>query len=228
MSLFEPAEVSCPACGALLSFDLSASVNADRRPDLRLEILAGTFQRVPCTACGTMVQLPPALTYMDVGRGQWILAKPAADYANWESLEAVARETFKLSYGPGASRPAQEIGRRLTPRIVFGWAALREKLLAREEGIDDVTLELLKLALLRGVSGAPLHDDSELRLIDATGDMLVLAWLVSATEQQLSTLDVPRAALDGIAAEDDAWATLRVRLTDAFFVDFGRLLLQPA
>jgi len=227
MSLFEPAEVSCPVCGELMSFDLCTSVNADRRPDLRLEILAATFQRVPCAACGTTVQLPPALTYMDVGRGQWILAKPAPDYANWESLEAIARDTFSLSYGPAASRPAREIGRRLTPRITFGWAALREKLLACEEGIDDVTLELLKLAVLRSVSGAPLHDDSELRLIDATNATLVLAWLVSATEQQLSTLDVPRGALDGIAAEDDAWATLRVRLTDALFVDFSRLLLQP-
>ncbi len=228
MSLFEPAEVPCPACGALLEFDLATSVNADRRPDLRLEILAGTFQRLACPACATLVRLPPALTYMHVAKGQWILAKPAAEFANWAQLEAIARQTFELAYGAAASRPAQLIGRGLRPRIVFGWAALREKLLAAEEGIDDVLLELLKLAALRNVSGAALNDESELRLLDADADTLTLAWLVSETEQELSSLQLPRSALAGIAADTAAWAPLRARLSAALFGDFGRLLLAAA
>ena len=225
MSLFEPAEVPCPACGATLTFELSASVNADRRPDLRLEILTGTFQQVTCESCGGVTRMPPTLTYMDVARGQWILAKPAADYADWTLLEAIARQTFDLSYGAAASAPARIIGRSLRPRIVFGWAALREKLLASEEAIDDVTLELLKLAAVRQISGAPLNDESELRLVDADGDELILAWLMSETERELSSLRLPRSALAGIAADAAAWTPLRARLTEALFVDFGRLLL---
>jgi hypothetical protein len=224
MSLFEPAEVACPACGTTMEFNLAASVNADRRPDLRLEILAGSFQRVACGACGTLVRLPPALTYMDVARGQWILTKPAADFADWTALEDIARQTFDLSYGPAASGPAQAIGKGLRPRIVFGWAALREKLLAAEEGIDDVLLELAKLAALRTVTGAPLNDESELRLVDADGDVLTLAWLVSETEQELADLQLQRSSLTAISS-DEAWTPLRARLNEALFVDFGRLLL---
>jgi len=228
MSIFEPAEVPCPACGATMTFDLVTSVNADRRPDLRISILDGTFQLAVCDGCGGTTRLPPTLVYVDVGRGQWIVTKPAAEYPDWAQLEAIARQTFELSYGPAASVPAQRIGKRMHPRIVFGWAALREKLLAAEEGVDDVLLELLKLAVLRQVSGAPLNDESELRLIDANNDVLILAWLISETEQQLSTLEVSRVALDEVAADNAVWAELRQRLTAALFVDFGRLLLEAA
>ena len=228
MSLFEPAEVPCPACGATLSFDLCASVNADRRPDLRVAILDATFQRAVCASCGGTTRLPPALVYFDMARGQWIIAKPASDYADWAQLELLARETFALSYGKDAAAPARRIGARLRPRVVFGWAALREKLLAAEEDIDDVILELLKLAILRDVSGAALNDESALRLIDADGDTLTLAWLISETEELLSTLEVPRTALADIAAAADAWAPLRDKLTAALFVDGTRLLLADA
>jgi hypothetical protein len=228
MSLFEPAETPCPGCGVIMSFDLSASVNADRRPDLRQEILADTFQCVPCGSCGVLVRLPPALTYMDVGRGQWILVKPASALGEWTDLERIARETFDLSFGSGASRPARQIGQRLCPRIVFGWPALREKLLVVEEGVDDVVLELLKLAVLRNITGAPLNDASELRLVDVTDGVLTLAWLLAETGDELSTLELQREALDEIAADAEGWAALRQRLTAALFVDVGRLMLADA
>jgi len=225
MSLFQPAEVSCPGCNATISFSFCDSVNADRRPDLRQEIMGGTFQHARCDACGVVVALPPQLTYMDVRRGQWILAKPAGDYANWTALEAVARQTFELAFGARASRPAREIGKGLLPRIVFGWAALREKLLARENDIDDVLLEQLKLAVVRSVEGSPLNDESELRLVEVAGNRLTLAWLVSDTQEELVSLELARGTLDGIAADSDAWEELRERLDAALFVDFGRLLL---
>jgi hypothetical protein len=43
MSMFESIAVACPACGTQVDFDAVQSVNADRRPDLRAAILAGTF-----------------------------------------------------------------------------------------------------------------------------------------------------------------------------------------
>lgn len=227
MSLFEPAELRCPGCGVTIAAELSNSVNADRRPDLREEIMSARFQRVPCASCGIEVQLPPALTYVDIARGQWILVKPAASFPDWTELEGVARDTFEASYGAKVPQVAQQIGKALRPRIVFGWPALREKLIAVAEGIDDVDLECLKLGVVRAISGSLLNDDSEFRLVDADEETLVLAWIVSETEQELSFIEVPRTALAGIA-EEAGWAALRALLTEAFFVDFGRLLLEPA
>ena len=41
MSLFESAKSPCPKCGTPHAFEVVASVNADRRPDLRAAILDG-------------------------------------------------------------------------------------------------------------------------------------------------------------------------------------------
>jgi endogenous inhibitor of DNA gyrase (YacG/DUF329 family) len=50
---FRTETVNCPACATPVEFELVFSVNADRRPDLRDAIVAGTFQRQPCPSCGT-------------------------------------------------------------------------------------------------------------------------------------------------------------------------------
>ena len=68
---------SCPACSQFVEFEAVYSVNADRRPDLRDEILAGTFQKEACPKCGESFRLTPELTYLDEERGQWIAAFPA-------------------------------------------------------------------------------------------------------------------------------------------------------
>lgn len=207
-----------------MSFDICNSVNVDRRPDLRVEILSGTFQAASCPDCGTEVSIPPLLTYLDVARGQWILAKPAAQFDEWPALEAVARETFAASFGVTSPRAAQQVGTTLRPRVVFGWAALREKLLAAEHGIDDVDLELLKLALTRTVSNLPFDDATEARLGAVTGDVVVLQWRNIRHDSVSASLAVPRAALAEIAANPSAWAPLRQRLGEGPFVDMSRLL----
>ena len=151
MSLFFPTTLSCPKCGEPVSFEANASVNADRRPDLREQILKGTFQQGTCAKCATVFRLDPQMNYLDVGRGQWLIAFPAAKLRNWPTIENEARTAFAKSYGKLSSPAAQEIGRDLCPRVVFGWASVSEKLLASEKQLDDVELELLKLALIRGI-----------------------------------------------------------------------------
>src|SRR6185503_3119598 len=104
MSIFTPLTVSCPACNAKVEFRVVASVNADRRPDLRQAILDRTFQSEPCAKCGVAFRMPPEFTYFDMGRKQWILVKPAAEAVRWTELERQARATFDRAYGPAASK----------------------------------------------------------------------------------------------------------------------------
>ena len=59
MSVFHTQTVHCPACATPVEFKLVFSVNADRRPDLRDAIVAGTFQRQPCPSCGTEFRVDP-------------------------------------------------------------------------------------------------------------------------------------------------------------------------
>jgi hypothetical protein len=168
---------------------------------------------------------PPRLTYLDVGRGQWILAIPATRLDAWSELETYCREAFDLAYGTQASASARAIGQGLAARIVMGWAALREKLLCRELGLDDVTLELVKLAVISTVTGAPLGDDTELRLDLLTDESFELVWIKSATEARLASLSVPRSLESDIDAAAPEWAPLRATLSASPFVDYTRLLL---
>lgn len=235
MSLFSRASFACPLCGAAAEADAVASVNADRRPDLRTAILDGTFQATTCPACAATIRLPPRFVYTDVRRGQWLVAHPPRDLPRWAELEAEAAAVFARGYGTTAPKAAREVGAGLSARAVFGWPALREKLLAAALGLDDVTLELLKLAVIRDIPGAPFGATTELRLHDVEAgaeagveaDDLVLRWSNLETETPLSQLRLPRKAFADVAADVAGWADLRTELAGRLFVDTARLLSEP-
>jgi hypothetical protein len=225
MSLFNRAAVTCPVCDAVTEGDVVASVNADRRPDLRAAIIDGSFQAVPCVSCGATLRLPPNLTYLDVGSGLWLLGHPIAALADWRDLETLCEDVFAHGFGAAAPKPAQAIGRRLRPRMAFGWPAVREKLLCAALDIDDSTLELLKLEIIRSIPDPPFADDSELRLVGADDAEIALQWSSTITEAPLTGLRLPWAAYEAIAPDDPAWASLRAEFAGRSFVDIARLLV---
>jgi hypothetical protein len=228
MSLFKTTMLKCPSCGKEVAFEAVHSVNADRRPDLRQEILAETFQQKPCPQCGTAFRLDPEFNLLDIARGQWIAAAPLASLGQWKAQEDHARDVFANSYGAEASDMAQEIGRKLKPRITFGWPALREKLVVADEGLDDVTLELCKSAAIRALEGAPLGPESELRLVAVEEEDLIFLWVRTADEAAGQALRVPRELYDDISDDpDEDWSELRQAIEgdQALFIDLNRLLI---
>jgi hypothetical protein len=228
MSMFRTMTVTCPQCGTAIDFKVVISVNADRRPDLRAAILNGSFQRQPCPKCGKPFRLDPEMTYIDAHRGQWIAAYPVAKLGQWKELEDQARASFDQAYGERAPAAARQMGAGMKPRITFGWSALREKLVAADHQLDDVTLELVKLALVRTSKSTPLSNDTELRFLDVDEDKLVMAWIHPQTEQIVEALKVPRKLYDDIAADEPGWRALREELSAGPFVDMNRLLVVAA
>jgi len=222
--------VACPGCARQIEFDVNFSVNADRRPDLRAAILDGTFQVQECGSCGRAFRLEPEIGYVDFARGQWLLVRPAPRRAQWPRLELDARDSFDMAYGEHASRDARALGAALAPRVVFGWAALREKIVCNAAGLDDLALELTKIALLRALPDTPFDADTELRLGAVEGDELLLGWIRFADEALVESLRVPRALYEGIVAAPAEWQALRDDFAGARYVDMARLLLdaEPA
>lgn len=223
MSLFVNAKTKCQ-CGRETEVRLCASVNAGRRPDLRQGILDGTFQAETCLVCGASLRLPVHLSYLDIARHQWILAEAIDLLPEWRSVEKEAQAVFDGTYGSRAPKPAREVGAALRPRLVFGWPALRESLMADELGLEAVALELLKIAVMRTVPEPPLGDASELRLTGCDGRDLRLAWVDASSEQELASLTVSRALYDDVAADPKPWAALRAGLEGRLFVDLRRLI----
>ncbi len=228
MSIFHLATVTCAHCGAEAEVEWSASVNADLRPDLRAEILDGSFQATDCPSCGAKLRLPPHLTYLELGRDMWIAVEPASRIEAWDTVEDEVLAVYDRAFGSGASPAARELTGSLQPRLVFGWPALREKLIAADLGLDDITLELLKMAILREVDESPLADETELRLTGGAGDTLQFTWFHQVSEEQLARLDVPRAAYDDVVADAEDWAPVRDKLEGVFLVDLRRFIAGRA
>jgi hypothetical protein len=226
LSIFLPVNARCRKCGTTVQANLAASVNADRRPDLRQAIIDGTFQSLACPGCGTPVRLPAHLTYIDTTHGQWILVESAEQSMRWRDVEADAHRLYDQAFGPKAPDLQRSLGQAMVPRLVFGWAALREKLLAKEGGLEDVVLELLKISVLRNVPAPPMSDLTELRLIDVEGSEMRLRWLVAATEEGITDLPLDREFYDDLAGNLAPWAVLKGELEAGLFVDMKRILIN--
>ncbi len=217
MSIFQLEDVTCPSCGARSSLDVSYSVNADLRPDLRQQVLDGTLQRTTCPSCRSVFRLEPRLTWLDVGRGQWIAARPADELAQWREQERRALETFGRVQGA--------LGEGISPRVTFGWAALREKLTLQQLGLDDVAVEVLKIAMIRDLEAVTFSPTRALRVVARREDALILAWIDDAAGADGSALSVPLRTYTAIRAEAVAWAALSADLSAGPLVDARRLML---
>jgi hypothetical protein len=227
MSIFHPANITCPKCGTSATVNRSGSVNADRRPDLREAILKGSFQATHCSKCGTLMRLPPHLVYLDIGRGSWIAVEPTTMLEQWPDVEQDVFEVYAHAFGDEASVAAREIGEDLLPRLVFGWAALREKLICQDLGLDDTTLELLKMAIMRDVDSPPVADETELRLVGGDTENLEFQWIAALSENPIAALSVPRDVYDGIVADPVPWDVARGTFESVFLVDLRRLIAGP-
>ncbi len=228
MSLLQTEAVTCPHCGEVSDVDVVYSVYADRRPDLRQAVLEDNLQRETCPHCGESFRIEPVLTFLDMSRKLWLLLQPAENLTLWPELEQSARTTFDMAYGQRAMPAAQALGAGLQARVTFGWPALREKVLCTEHDLDDVVLELTKLALIRSQPQLRLSDDVELRLTEVGREQLVFCWIHATSEGIEDELLVPRQVYGDIAANQKPWAALRSELTAGPFVDVHRLLVPTA
>jgi hypothetical protein len=140
-------------------------------------------------------------------------------------IAADKQAVFDLSYGSQAPAAAQSVGQGLQQRLVFGWPALREKLVLQEIGFDDVLWEVAKLDLLRSLPEAPLAEGVDLRLLGLQQDMLDLAWIRADSEEHLNGFQVSRALYDDIVAAPAPWAAVQALLGASMFVDIQKLFM---
>jgi hypothetical protein len=231
MSIFVSTDIPCPSCNAPVTFATVHSVNADRRPDLRDAVVAGSFQRKTCGACGKEFRMDPQFNYLDVGRKQWIGVMPVSELDSWRAHEEKTRELWSRAFGDRAPAAAREAGAGVRPRLVFGWAALSEKLAIDAAGLDDLRIELLKIGLLRNMEESTFGTALELRFVGvdaADPTFLDFAWLESDTADFVEGLRVPRELYDDVANEPEAWAAISRDLAGALFLDMKRLVTAGA
>ena len=169
--------------------------------------------------------MAPEFVWFDPPRGEWILVRPNHTITSWEGLEEIAHAVFDNTFGAAASPQAQRMGQRLKKRAVFGWPALTEKVYAWSQGLDDLDLELAKLAIIRANPPEVWSDDLELRLIEVDAELLTFVYVHGDTEEVEETLVLDRSAYDDIARQE-GWEGLRAALGAGPYVDLQRLMTK--
>jgi ribosomal protein S27E len=218
MSTFVPVLVTCPGCGHVQEETLATSLNVTRTPHWKDAVLDGSFQQVRCSSCGATWEAVEPFIYLDFKLRLYVGVHPAGDEAVWWEHENGPADAFVRNLGWAAPPVARPIGEGFAVRTTFGLASLREKIVARDAGLDDVTLEALKLRLLLTRHDLRFGLAARLRLTSVDGPTLVFASSGVAIRSD-------RAAYDEVGDDPVLAAQLYPLLAGHPYCDLGRLLV---
>lgn len=123
--------VSCPRCGEAVDTRMWPGINAEVNPNLREQVLRETLFNWTCPACGYVAQMAYPCLYHDKGRKFMVYLIPNGG----EVLDQLDVDSAFPQIGC------------VQKRVVDSLAALKEKVLLFEAGLDDRAAELVKLAL---------------------------------------------------------------------------------
>lgn len=130
-------EIVCPKCGESTEGKLYSSINATNTPHLRNELLEEKLFQWRCHSCGHEVRLTYPMLYNDMKKRFMIYLIPEID--RFQLADADLEDEFANLKG---------IRKRLAP----DFNVFREKLFIFENGLDDMAVEMTKLAISESVA----------------------------------------------------------------------------
>lgn len=149
--------LTCARCGAARPA-IVLDLDGERAPPL-----------APC-GCGTSA----ASIGLRSAPQAFVLIAPIEASAHWAPWEATAERIFWRAL-PTAPRALQRTADACLRRVVFGRAALDEKILIWNAGLDDALIECLKLDLRLREPGLRGRPEADLRLVRVRADRLGFA-----------------------------------------------------
>lgn len=138
MGITRELAVNC-SCGYRFSHATTHSVNVDRFPKQRKDILDRTFHKTHCPSCKMSLCIDIPLVYFDKERHTLIAVGKEQDHYRVEQFS----ELLKIS-----EKDIPSFLNLYNLRVVFGLEELREKLIAQDAEIDDRLIEGLKILIL--------------------------------------------------------------------------------
>ncbi len=231
MSTFRRYEATCPACAHRWHVELARGLHITRLPHIREQLRTGRFQVFECPGCGSPTVFEATVVYTDFERHEYIACETAAS-ASWQAAIARHQTVFRdcFDHGPPI---AQEMGKAFKRRLVYGFRALREKIVLWDAGLDDRIVEAVKGDLLKEEGEAPR--DLVLRIsrvldgghllfsvhepIRRPDDVPPGAPLVMALPPPVDFLTAPAALYQARAAEPSGIGRDYPWLADDWFVD---------
>lgn len=147
-------EITCAKCGAKQKTQIWPSATVRQNPELRRQVLQETLFNWQCSKCGYQALVVYPFLYHDTERRFMAALNPAPHARRLES-------------------PPLADG--LTKRMVRRPEELKEKILIFEAGLNDLAVELTKLALARPLIKQYRTDNVRLFFCDCLGERLNFA-----------------------------------------------------
>jgi len=224
MSTFVPSTIAC-ACGERYTVEVANGLHVSQRPDVRQQILDGTFHRFFCPACGMTTMIDTLIAFTDFPRRQWFTVAPSSGLPWRRQWLAVARDSFAATMVSHAPELVAGWGREMTRRLLFGLASLREKLIAGDAGLDDRVVELLKIQLIRDLRDRFSAADY-FHLVAVTDGELVFER--THPDGLIREVPVPRSLYDALAASPELPELIELAFPDGLIVDHRAMLVPES
>jgi hypothetical protein len=230
MSTIYSTEFRCVDCGAAVDVRVADSLNANRLPEARQWVLGRTLFQHPC-ACGRTVTAIHPFLYVDFDRGLWVQVLPEDQRPAYHAREPEVVAAYRTAFDPVTGpRFIASLGSLVTPRLVYGYEELREKVVGGDAALDDALVEALKLELLATQPDLPRRGVMLLTL-DGT-DAQALRFLAygfppGGPGEILGDIAVPRAMYDALAERKAAVRDSYPSLFEGVYVNVQRYRFEP-
>jgi len=170
VSTSQPYEATCAACEHRWTVEIAHGLHITRLPHIREQLLTGRFQVFQCPRCAAPTVLEATAVYTDFERHEYVACETAAS-ASWQAAIARHQAVFRDCFERGPPI-AQEMGRAFKRRLVYGFRALREKILLWDAGLDDRIVEAVKGDLLEEEGEIPREAVLRISRVLDGGDLL--------------------------------------------------------
>lgn len=129
--------VVCPMCGELAKAEIYTSVNATVNKALRDRVLGGELFAWKCPSCGYSARLAYPVLYNDMKNRFMVYLIPKID--RFQLCDKELEEKYSNL-------------RNINKRVVPDFNSFKEKIFIFESGLDDMAVELTKVAIGQTVS----------------------------------------------------------------------------
>jgi len=159
MSICGNVNVECPFCHSPATLVSWSSVNSRQNPEIKELIVDGKFWETKCPACNHEIEMESPLLYHNPDRKYMIQYEPGMADSPREARLAKAAE-LSAQWGGGSSggggnsrtAPLLRVLSEYRYRLAVSHLELAEKILIFDSGLDDISVEMLKLKFGKALS----------------------------------------------------------------------------
>lgn len=129
--------VVCPKCDSSTEAELYTSINVTNHRELRKKALDESLFKWKCESCGHEARLTYPILYNDMKKRFMVYLIPRIEH--FQLADKSLEEEFKTL-------------KHISKRIVPDFNSFKEKIFIFESGLDDMAVELTKLAISQAVA----------------------------------------------------------------------------